>query len=87
MDYRKLEELNKLRQAGALTDEDFEREKKKIMDEGDSAQGALPMGMNESTYLAMMSFLILLPYIGWIVPIAMWIMGKDVSTAAHRQGK
>ena len=29
MDYKKLEELNRLRQSGALTDEEFEQEKQK----------------------------------------------------------
>ena len=87
MDYRKLDELNKLRQSGALTDEEFEQEKKKIMDEENPTSSSLPLGMNESTYLALMSFLILLPYIGWIVPIVMWLMGKDTSVTANRQGK
>ena len=31
MDYRKLDELNKLRISGALTDEEFEQEKQKIL--------------------------------------------------------
>ena len=31
MDYKKLEELNRLRQSGALTDEEFEQEKQKIL--------------------------------------------------------
>ena len=33
MDYRKLDELNKLRLSGALTDEEFEREKQKLFAE------------------------------------------------------
>lgn len=87
MDYRKLDELNKLRQSGALTEEEFEQEKKKIMDEDILMPLSLPLGMSESTYLALMSFLILVPYVGWLIPIIMWIMGKDTSTLANRQGK
>ena len=47
----------------------------------------LPFGLEESSYLALMSFLIFLPYVGWIAPIVMWIMGKDISESVNRQGK
>ena len=91
MDYKKLDELNKLRLDGALTDEEFEREKQKLFEEdaasGSSPASPLPMGMQESSYLALMSFLILVPYVGWIIPIVLWIMGKDTSDKINRQGK
>ena len=47
----------------------------------------LPFGLGESSYLALMSFLIFLPYVGWIAPIIMWAMGKDISESVNRQGK
>lgn len=91
MDYKKLEELNKLRQSGALTDEEFESEKQKLMNEDASTvsaeKGTLPLGLSESAYLALMSFLILIPYAGWLVPIIAWIIGKDQSELINRQGK
>lgn len=47
----------------------------------------LPLGIPENSYLALMSFLILLPCIGWIIPLILWIMGKDLSQQINRQGK
>ncbi|WP_294476957.1 DUF4870 domain-containing protein [uncultured Bacteroides sp.] len=94
MDYRKLDELNKLRLSGALTDEEFEREKQKLFDEEEKEDAAdnvrpvqpLPMGLQESSYLALMNFLMLVPYVGWIIPIILWIMGKDASENVRKQG-
>lgn len=92
MDYKKLDELNKLRLSGALTDEEFEREKQKLFEEdtvNNESQPAqpLPMGLPESSYLALMNFLILVPYVGWIIPIVMWAMGKNASEQINNQGK
>lgn len=91
MDYKKLDELNKLRQAGALTEEEFDREKQKLFTEDEipsplPAQD-LPMGLQEHSCLALMSFLILLPYVGWIIPIVLWAMGKNASEKIDNQGK
>ncbi len=93
MDYRKLDELNKLRLSGALTDEEFEREKQKLFEEDkeDAANSArpmqtIPMGLQESSYLGLMSFLILVPYVGWVIPIVLWVMGKDASEKIKKQG-
>lgn len=88
MDYKKLEELNRLRQSGALTEEEFEREKQKSMNEDAATTSvSLPLGLSESAYLALMSFLILVPYLGWLVPIILWIIGKEQSELVNRQGK
>lgn len=91
MDYKKLEELNKLRQSGALSEEEFEQEKKKLFDMDETATPmeniTLPLGLSESAYLALMSFLILIPYAGWLVPIILWIIGKEQSELVNRQGK
>lgn len=90
MDYRKLDELNKLRLSGALTDEEFEREKRKLFEEETTASAtstpAIPLGLQEDVYLGLMNFLILVPYIGWIVPIVMWIIGKKSSEKIKMQG-
>ena len=46
MDYEKLEQLKRLHDSGALNDEEFEKEKKKILDEEATAKptAVLPMG-------------------------------------------
>lgn len=91
MDYKKLDELNKLRLSGALTDEEFEREKQKLFEEDATGNvhpnSALPLGLTESSYLALMNFLIFVPYIGWITPIVLWSVGKNYSPKIDQQGK
>lgn len=88
MDYKKLEELNRLRQSGALTEEEFEAEKKKLYDEDfPPIAEPLPFGLQENSYLGLMNFLIFVPYIGWIIPLILWIMGKDKSEKIDEQGK
>ena len=68
MDYEKLEQLKRLHDSGALNDEEFEKEKKKILDEEDAGKPTtvLPMGLTENTYLALMSFALFIQYVGWI---------------------
>ena len=89
MDYEKLEHLKRHHDSGALTDEEFEKEKKKIWDEEDAGKPTtvLPMGLTENTYLALMNFAMFIPYVGWIAPIVLWIMGKESSAPVNRQGK
>ena len=89
MDYEKLEQLKRLHDSGALNDEEFEKEKKKILDEEDAGKPTtvLPMGLTENTYLALMNFAMFIPYVGWIAPIVLWIMGKESSGPVNRQVK
>ena len=89
MDYEKLEQLKRLHDSGALNDEEFEKEKKKILDEEDAGKTTtvLPMGLTENTYLALMNFAMFILYVGWIAPIVLWIMGKESSAPVNRQGK
>lgn len=88
MDYKKLEELNNLRLSGALTEEEFEAEKKKLYDEDPSpAAESLPFGLQESSYMGLMNFLLFIPYVGWCAPLVLWIAGKDKSEKVDEQGK
>ena len=89
MDYEKLEQLKRLHDSGALNDEEFEKEKKKILDEEDAGKPTtvLHMGLTENTYLALMNFAMFIPYVGWSAPIVLWIMGKESSAPVNRQGK
>ena len=84
MDYRKLDELNKLRISGALTDEEFEQEKQKILNK-ETPKGIL--GLSENSYMGIMNFVLLIPTWGWIISIIAWIVGKDKSEAVSTQGK
>ena len=84
MDYKKLEELNRLRQSGALTDEEFEQEKQKILN-GESRKDTF--GISDSSYLGLINLLLLIPTWGWIVSIVAWIIGRDKSEAIAIQGR
>lgn len=79
MDYKKLEELNNLRLSGALTEEEFEAEKKKLLDEElPPIAEPLPFGLHESSYLGLMNFLIFVPYVGWVVPLVLWLLPSPI---------
>lgn len=48
---------------------------------------SLPLGIEEHWCLTLMSFCILVPFIGWIAPIIFWIDGKSISAKINKQGK
>lgn len=89
MNLKKLEKLNDLRKNGALTEEEFQQEKQKLMnnDTNSSASGDIPFNLTENTYLGLMNLIVLVPYIGWIVSIIAWAVGKDKSEKIDIQGK
>ena len=53
MNLKKLEKLNDLRKNGALTEEEFQQEKQKLMNEesSSSAAGEIPLNLTENTYM------------------------------------
>jgi len=89
MNLKKLEKLNDLRKNGALTEEEFQQEKQKLMnnDTNSSASGDIPFNLTENTYLGLMNLIVLVPYIGWIASIIAWAVGKDKSEKIDKQGK
>lgn len=89
MNLKKLEKLNDLRKNGALTEEEFQQEKQKLMnnDTNSSASGDIPFNLTENTYLGLMNLIVLVPYIGWIASIIAWAVGKEKSEKIDKQGK
>lgn len=95
MKYENLKILDELRAKGSITEEEFQREKAKILagENGDYNQiGKKPLfGMTEKTYLMLMhlsqfaSWLI--PFVGIIIPILMWTTNKDTNAEVDRHGK
>jgi len=91
-----LARLQELRDAGSLTESEFEEAKRKALHEQPQAApvfgGAhVPgqvMGINEELYSMLMhlSQLLVVSGLGIIVPIAMWLIGKDESDFVRRQG-
>jgi len=89
MNLKKLEKLNDLRKNGALSEEEFQQEKQKLMDSdtNTSASGDIPFNLTENTYMGLMNLIVLLPYIGWILSIIAWVLGKEKSEKIDSQGK
>lgn len=95
MKYEDLKMLDELRAKGAITDEEFEQEKAKILAEGNSRSSSTShkplFGMAENTYLMLMhlsqfaSWLI--PFVGIIIPILMWTTNKDNNAEVDKHGK
>lgn len=44
-------------------------------------------GMKPNTYAGLMNLAILVPSVGWIVAIVMWVVGKDQSEYVNTKGK
>lgn len=95
MKYDDLKILDELRAKGSITEEEFQREKAKILAEDNNIYSGIhkkPLfGMSQNTYLMLMhlsqlaSWLI--PFVGIIIPILMWTTNKDDNAEVDRHGK
>lgn len=98
--YDELEKLNALKEQGAISAEEYEREKTRILsdppvpDATASPAGESPFqpwGMNVPTYcmLLHLSQLIslFLPPGGWVMPVVMWALFKDKDPRIDQHGK
>ncbi len=99
--YEDLERLNALREKGAITEEEYEREKKRIFDQNEKAQTAnepsyVPSkkrfwGMEEKEFCTLMHIAqfagMIVPLAGFVLPIVMWQIGKDDSETVNQHGK
>lgn len=95
MKYEDLKILDELREKGSITEEEYQREKAKILNRGDnvfSQAGQKPLfGMAENTYLMLMHLSIfagvVMPLFGFIVPILLWFVNKDNNANVDLHGK
>lgn len=95
MKYEDLKTLDELRAKGSITEEEYQREKAKILNEPEnqfSATAKKPLfGMEENVYLLLMHLSqfagFLLPGLGFIAPIVLWITNKDVNANVDLHGK
>lgn len=89
---QQLEQLEQLRATGSLSNAEFQIAKDKLL--AGTAQppykisGGTIHGIQERTYCTLMHISQLLIYsaIGIVVPIMMWILGKDQSELVRRNG-
>lgn len=95
MKYEDLKILDELREKGSITEEEFQREKAKVLSEKERTYSTTNMnplfGMTQNTYLLLMhlsqfaSWLI--PYVGIIIPILMWTTNKDNNAEVDKHGR
>lgn len=96
--YEDLERLNTLREKGAITEEEFQKEKARILAdiEAKSQSQKMPAtrklwGMDERSYTSIMHISqfagMVIPLAGYALPIIMWISGKDESETVDKHGK
>lgn len=95
MKYEDLKILDELREKGSISEEEFQREKAKILnDEGNtySRSSKRPLfGLTENTYLMLMHLSqfagLIIPLAGFVVPIIMWITNKETNAKVDLHGK
>ncbi|MBF6627909.1 MAG: DUF4870 domain-containing protein [Proteiniphilum sp.] len=95
MKYEDLKILDELKVKGSITEEEYQREKAKILNEEERSSAyasKTPLyGLNESTYLMLMHLSqfagFLIPFAGFIVPIIMWITNKETHAGVDMHGK
>ncbi len=91
MDYKDLKVLDELRKSGAITEEEYQKEKQKIFDAMNNPKKKEFLGMNENSYIAIMhvSQLVgyIVPLLGFLAPIVLWMMNKDDSVRVDSNGK
>ncbi|MEA4916040.1 hypothetical protein SDC9_164488 [bioreactor metagenome] len=95
MKYEDLKILDELREKGSISEEEYQREKERILnDPGNSFSnaGKKPLfGLEENTYLMLMHLTqfagAIVPLAGFIIPILMWTTNKDTNANVDKHGK
>jgi len=94
MKYEDLKILDELREKGSITEEEYQREKAKMLNDETSHtnSGKQPLfGLTENTYLMLMHLSqfagAIVPLAGFVVPIIMWTTQKDVNAHVDLHGK
>ena len=79
--YDDLKKLEELRERGAITEEEYQQEKSKILNSNYSNQPDKTGGMDENTFIALMHLSQFAGFIffglGFIAPIIMWTINKE----------
>ncbi|HRZ98933.1 MAG TPA: DUF4870 domain-containing protein [Paludibacter sp.] len=95
MDYDKFKSLLELKKNGDITEEEFEREKAKLMNEDpvkNQTNTQKPLfGLEENNYLMLMHLSQfagwIVPFLGYAMPVIMWFLNKDTNANVDRHGK
>lgn len=94
MSLEKLERLNKLREQGAISQEEYEKLKEKIINKESNFEIpdlGLENERNQKGYVTALHLSVLLgsfvPWLGYIAPFAMWLLKKDTVPRIDRHGR
>lgn len=88
----RIDQLERLREMGSISEDEFEKAKEKLMGKtsmpGKTIEPVLIHGIEERTFCTLMHVSQLLNYslVGIVVPIVMWILGKDQSAMVRQHG-
>lgn len=93
MNVEDLEKLARLRDAGAISEEEFNQGKYRLLTEGQEKSGAREekFGLSDSTYYMLMhlsqlgSFLI--PFSGIVAAVVLWVMNKEKDPIVDAHGR
>jgi uncharacterized Tic20 family protein len=96
MSYADLKDLDELRKSGAITEEEYQREKQKVLDRennqsGSNQSGKPLFGLDENPYIAIMHISqfsgYIIPCFGFIVPVILWMLNKNENARVDLTGK
>lgn len=93
MDFNRLEKLTKLRDMGALTEEEFQDEKSRMMDRDERSYTVndKKFGLDDDTFNMVLhlsqfcSFVV--PVLGVAAPLALWLMNKNEDPIVDEHGR
>jgi len=94
--YADLERLHRLKESGALTQDEFQREKERLLVAVPATPSAAPdgerfWGMDRDAYATLLHLSQfagwVLPLAGWVLPIVMWMVAKDRDPLIDRHGR
>jgi uncharacterized Tic20 family protein len=86
-----IEKLNRLRENGALTEDEYQGAKAKLLDSGQTVPALPAKPLDEKTWAAILHLSqfcgFVLPLAGLVVPIILWQLKKDESALLDRHGR
>jgi uncharacterized Tic20 family protein len=88
--YDDLKDLDELKRSGAITEEEYQREKQKVLNRENKPNPPL-LGLEENSYLALMHVSQFAGYIlvglGFLVPVILWMINRDYSKKVDSTGR
>jgi len=94
MNYDDLKTLDDLRRSGAISEEEYQKEKERFFNRSANASttNSNPLlGLSENSYIALMHISQFAGYIvvglGFILPVILWAMNKDNNAKVNAVGK